>query len=78
MTRLTLRFALHARQQGGALYLYDVLDGSKVIGSKSVQIDKRVRPWRHTHRYALSDGRDFANVTEFVGAYERQKERVDG
>lgn len=63
---------MHARLQGGALYVYDILDGDKVIGSKSDTIDKTKKPWKHTIKLVLGE-QEFRTAEEFYAAYEKQK-----
>jgi len=65
---------MHARLQGGALYSYEILDRDKVIGGKSIHIDKKTRPWKETSNYKLlDDEREFNNAGDFITAYEAKK-----
>lgn len=63
---------MHARLQGGALYQYDILDGGKVVGAKSVHIDKTKKPWKETVKMVLGE-QEFRTSEEFINAYEKQK-----
>lgn len=68
------RKVMHARLQGGALYGYEIFDPARdaVVGTKSVNIDKRTRPWTETPTYVLlgSEGATFNSAIDFIAAYE--------
>lgn len=70
------RKIMHAHLQGGALYGYEIFDPAldAVVGTKTVEIDKRTRPWTETPTYVLlgSEGATFASAIEFIAAYEAQ------
>jgi len=58
------------KAKGGYAHLYDILDGDKVIGAKSVSADTRNSPVKV--EYALGD-LVFDNAKDFIAAYEAQK-----
>ncbi len=66
---------MHARITRGALYTYQITDGEKVVGHKSVRIDKKFNPWRETVAFGLiDDDRTFDNAADFRAAYEAKWE----
>lgn len=66
------QFVMHMRLQGAAIYSYNILDaGKKVIGAKSVTLDKKKKT--ETTTYALN-GREeiFTSRDDFLAAYIQQ------
>lgn len=62
---------MHARITRGALYSYNIFDGDRVVGFKSVRIDKKFSPWKETATYGLiDDEKTFDNAADFKAAYE--------
>jgi hypothetical protein len=68
--KLRQRFVMHARIQGGALYGYNIIDeADRVVGHKSIHINKKTAPWKETATYTLGD-LEFTNAADFRKAYE--------
>lgn len=67
---LMLRRTVHMRVLGGAVLGYEITDCGKLVGNKSVQINKRTRPWTFTVKYILGD-REYPTIAEWKAAYAR-------
>lgn len=84
---LRQRFEMHARIQGGSLYVYGIFDGADRIGSYSVST---VRPRRKagqtyapkaevTRKYVLAHDVEtiYSTVAEFKRAYQQHQRDVE-
>ena len=65
--KLTRRHTAHIRMDGGAVYVYDVMRDGVVVGTMSVRIDKKVRPWTESTTYAIGS-RTFESLAAFKAA----------
>jgi hypothetical protein len=71
MSALTQRFVMHMRlAKGGYVRGYEILDGEKIVGRKSVGAASRHEEAKVC--YTLDD-REFTTAKEFVAAYEAKK-----
>lgn len=71
MTTLRQRFFMHMRlDRGGSCLCYHILDGDKIVGSRTTGRQARKLPITTT--YTLGD-RAFENAKEFIAAYEQEK-----
>ena len=75
MTKLTQRFVMHMRlAKGGWTRGYDILDGDKVVGTKSVGAATRLA--EATACYTMTDGEEHATAAQFLAAYEAKKKET--
>jgi len=56
--------------KGGYAHAFDILDGDKVVGAKSIWAATRQSPGKTT--YAIGD-QTFDTAKDFIAAYEAQK-----
>jgi hypothetical protein len=67
---LRQRMQMHARLQGGALYIYDILnEAGETVGALSVRLDKKKRT--ETRTYTLGD-RELTSADDFRRAYQQK------
>jgi hypothetical protein len=79
MSELRQRFVAHMRlARGGFYYVHHILDGEKVVGTKTDYAATRTSPIKTT--YALGDlgsgvilAGEFDTAKDFIAAYEAQK-----
>lgn len=69
------RCKMMARIQGGYLHVYEILDGDKIIGAKTIRGGTKAlskggtKVRTETKTYTLGD-QQFSTAKEFVAAYE--------
>lgn len=78
-TTLRQRFFMHMRLvRGGSCLCYHILDGDKIVGSKTTEValiawnERQTRKLPITTTYTLGD-RAFETAKEFIAAYEQEK-----
>jgi hypothetical protein len=52
---------------GGAAYTFDVYRGDEIVGTTTVTINKKVRPWAESTTYAIG-ALTFRSLAEFKAA----------
>ncbi len=73
MTAITQRFVMHGKlAKGGYMYMYEIRDGDKLIGGKTVHAESRKGPEQVTYTLNGSE-QEFHSAKELIEAYEAQK-----